>query len=116
MANVDDFYKCNVCGNVVIDVVEGSGELVCDGQPMEKLEVKNHDQGEEKHVPVIVKDGNKVTVKVGEVPHPMEEDHHICLIELFVGDAIYRKYLTAYDKPEAVFEVCFDYGDLRARE
>ncbi|MDR0900344.1 MAG: desulfoferrodoxin, partial [Methanobrevibacter sp.] len=77
---------------------------------------KTKDEGQEKHVPVIEKDGNKVTVKIGEVPHPMIEEHHICFIELFVGDAIYRKYLTADDKPEAVFEVCSDHGDLKARE
>ena len=116
MAKLNKVYKCNICGNVVIDVVEGSGELVCDGQPMEQLIPKSHDEGQEKHVPVIEKDGNTVTVKIGEVPHPMEEEHHICFIELFVGDEIYRKYLTANDEPKAEFKVCSDVNDLKARE
>jgi superoxide reductase len=46
----------------------------------------------------------------------MIEEHHICFVELFVGDKIYRKSLEAGDEPEAVFEVCADIDDLKARE
>ena len=37
--NVDEKYKCNICGNEVVVVKVGGGELVCCGQPMEKIEL-----------------------------------------------------------------------------
>ena len=35
---VGEKYKCNVCGNEVTVTKAGGGELVCCGQPMEKVE------------------------------------------------------------------------------
>ena len=35
---IDEEYKCNVCGNEVIVIKVGGGELVCCGKPMEKIE------------------------------------------------------------------------------
>ncbi|MCK4852524.1 MAG: desulfoferrodoxin FeS4 iron-binding domain-containing protein [Candidatus Omnitrophica bacterium] len=37
---VGEKYRCNVCGNEVIVTKAGGGELVCCGQPMEKIESK----------------------------------------------------------------------------
>ena len=117
MTKLNDIYRFNVCGNMVEIVKEGLGEsLVCCNQEMELLEERQLDMGLEKHIPIIEKDGDKIIVKVGEVPHPMEEDHNICFVELFVGDKVYRKSLKAGDEPKAVFEVCADTDDLRARE
>ncbi len=36
--NVDEKYRCNVCGNEVVVTKVGGGELVCCGEPMEKIE------------------------------------------------------------------------------
>lgn len=35
---VGEKYRCNVCGNEVTVTKVGGGELVCCGQPMEKIE------------------------------------------------------------------------------
>lgn len=35
MAEVNEVYKCELCGMVVKVVEAGGGELVCCGQPME---------------------------------------------------------------------------------
>lgn len=35
MTEVGQIYKCNVCGNTVVVIQPGVGELVCCGQPME---------------------------------------------------------------------------------
>ena len=101
-------YRCNVCGNIVEVLHAGKGQLVCCGQPMELLQEKTEDIGLEKHVPVIEKFKNGVRVKVGSIPHPMEEKHFIEWIELLVGDKVYRKFLKPGDKPEADFEVKLD--------
>ena len=101
-----NIYKCNVCGNVVEVVDSGMGTLVCCGKPMELLEEKHEDVGNEKHVPVMQRtnDGKGIIVKVGSVPHPMEENHYIQWIELIYDGRTYRKFLTPNDKPEAKFD------------
>ncbi len=35
--DVGEHYKCNICGNEVAVTRVGGGELVCCGQPMEKI-------------------------------------------------------------------------------
>jgi len=60
---------------------------------------KNQDEGLEKHVPVIEKTEKGVKVKVGSVPHPMEEAHYIEWIEILVDGKVYRKFLKPGDAP-----------------
>ena len=100
-------YKCNVCGNIVEVLHVGKGELVCCGQPMELLQEKTADVGKEKHVPVVEFTDKGVKVKVGDVPHPMEEKHYIEWIEVITGEGSCRKFLKPGDKPEAEFELEF---------
>lgn len=98
-------YKCNICGNIVEVLHTGVGQLVCCGQPMELMKEKTKDIGSEKHVPVIEKTAKGVKVRVGSVPHPMEEKHYIEWIEIMADGRAYRKFLKPGDKPEAEFEV-----------
>ena len=98
-------YRCSVCGNIVEVLHTGKGELVCCGQPMELLPEKITDVGLEKHVPVMEKTDRGIKVKVGDVPHPMEEKHYIEWIEIITDGGSYRKFLKPGDKPEAEFEV-----------
>lgn len=110
MSNVKklgEVYKCNVCGNIVEVNHLGGGELVCCGEPMELLVEKTDDVGAEKHVPVIEKIESGVLVKVGSVPHPMEEKHFIEWIEIVADGKSYKTFLKPFDKtqgrPEAEF-------------
>lgn len=114
MTILNEIYKCNVCGNIVQMIHTGAGELVCCGQPMELLNEKTEDQGMEKHIPVIEKTASGFKVKVGSVPHPMEEKHYIEWIELIADSKSYRKYLKPEDKPEAEF--CITATKITARE
>ncbi len=109
-----EVYKCNICGNVVEVLYVGGGELVCCGKPMELLKEKNQDEGQEKHVPVIEKTETGIKVKVGSIPHPMEEKHYITWIEAIADGKSYRKFLKPGDKPEAEFEIKAD--NVTARE
>ncbi len=81
MTTQKQIYKCNVCGNIVEVLHAGAGQLVCCGQTMELLKEKTEDVGQEKHVPVIERIETGVKVKVGSIPHPMEEKHYIEWIE-----------------------------------
>lgn len=106
MAAKLDIYKCNICGNIVEVVHGGDGELVCCGQPMLKLLAKTSEQeGKEKHVPVVERDGDSIRVKVGSVPHPMEEKHHIEWVELVADGKTYREFFEPGKPAEAVFNV-----------
>ena len=53
MAELNQIYKCNVCGNIVEMVHGGNGQLVCCGEPMELQKENTVDAAHEKHVPVI---------------------------------------------------------------
>lgn len=114
MAKKLEIYKCAVCGNIVEVLHGGAGELVCCGKPMENLVAKTADEGKEKHVPVIEKISGGYKVKVGSVPHPMEEKHHIEWIELLANGKAYRQFLEEGMAPEAVFNVQAD--SVSARE
>jgi superoxide reductase len=105
MAEELQIYKCNVCGNIVEVLHGGVGELVCCGKPMELLIAKTADEGKEKHVPVIERIDGGIKVKIGSVPHPMEEKHHIEWIEVIADGKAYRQFLNASDAPEAVFNI-----------
>ena len=98
-------YRCNVCGNITEVLHTGGGELVCCGQPMELLPEKTTDAGLEKHVPVIETTDSGIKVKVGNIPHPMEEKHYIEWIEVITDGDGCRKFLKPGDKPEAKFEI-----------
>ena len=72
------------------------------------------DAATEKHVPVIEKSANSITVKVGSVAHPMEEKHFIEFIEVMADVKLYRKFFKPGDKPEATFEISADKIEARA--
>lgn len=63
---------------------------------------------EQKHTPVIERVGavGEVLVRVGLVPHPTEEAHHINWIELYRNKALVeRKNLEVGKLAEAIFEI-----------
>ncbi len=114
MAKQLEIYKCDVCGNIVEVFQGGKGELVCCGQPMQLQTENTVDAAKEKHVPVIEKVEGGVKVKIGEVPHPMEEKHYIHWVEVVADGRCYTKFLKPGDAPEAFF--CIDAADIKARE
>lgn len=114
MAKRLEVYKCKVCGNIVEVLHEGDGELVCCGQPMDLVVENQVDAAKEKHVPVIEKIEGGYRVKIGSIPHPMEERHYIEWIELIADGKAYREFLKPGAAPEAVFKV--EANQVLARE
>ena len=108
-------YKCEICGHIIEVLHEGKGTLVCCGQPM-KLFVENTvDAAKEKHIPVVEKTSNGFRVKVGSVPHPMEEKHYIEWVQIMLPqNLVMRKFLSPGEPPEAEFVISQDY--IKARE
>jgi superoxide reductase len=102
MSNVT-FYRCELCGNIVAKVKDGGGTLTCCGQAMTKLEANSTDASQEKHVPVITKEGGKIKVTVGSVSHPMTAEHYIEWIALVSDHKTEIVYLQPGMAPKAEF-------------
>jgi len=114
MATRFQVYKCELCGNIV-EVLHGAdGALSCCGKPMVLLEENTTDAAKEKHVPVIEKTAEGVTVTVGSVEHPMEEKHYIQWVEIKTDEGTKRRYLKPGEKPAAAFKAAE--GKVTARE
>lgn len=96
-------YRCDKCGSIFIVGYKGKGDPVCCGEPMRLLTANTVDAAVEKHVPVVECDGDKVTIKVGSVEHPMLDNHYIASILLETDRCLQVRYNRPSDKPEAVF-------------
>ena len=102
------FYVCEKCGNLVGMVKESGAPMSCCGQNMPELVPQTSDGAVEKHVPVFKVEGNKVTVNVGSVDHPMIPEHYIEWIALETAKGAQRKVLKPEDKPCAEFMLTDD--------
>lgn len=92
-----NFYKCTHCGNIVM-FLESSGIIpICCGDQMTLMKPCSTDAAQEKHVPVINVNGDKVIVTVGDQPHPMSSEHHIDWIVLETNKGMHVTYLSLMD-------------------
>jgi superoxide reductase len=100
------FYKCAHCGQMIAIVKETGVPVICCGEPMQELVAGTTDAAVEKHVPQFeVKDGI-VEVTVGEVEHPMLEEHYIEWIAVQTKQGNQRKALKPGEAPKACFALC----------
>ena len=97
------FYKCAHCGNIITKIEDKGVPVFCCGQKIDELVPNTSDGAGEKHVPVVEVNGKEVKVVVGEVTHPMIEEHHIAWIYLYTNKGGQFKYLDHTGAPEAVF-------------
>lgn len=100
------FMICEKCGNIVAMVKESGVPVMCCGAAMKEIIPGTVEASKEKHIPVYKVDGTKVTVTVGEVEHPMQEEHFIEWISIQTKLGNQRKVLNAGDKPEVCFHIC----------
>ncbi len=99
------FYKCETCGNIITKLSDSGVPVVCCGKPMTELVPGAVDAAFEKHVPAVTVDGAKVSVQVGEVEHPMLDEHYIQFIVLETAQGFQKKTLKPGEKPAAEFTV-----------
>lgn len=124
-----EFYRCEICGNLMVKLVDGGVTPVCCGKPMQTVEPQTEESGAgEKHVPVVLVNGERVTVSVGETEHPMEEEHYIGFAVLETGRGFDVKELKTNghpvaqflinedEHPEAVYAWCNKHGLWKAEK
>ena len=100
------FYKCAHCGQMIAIVKETGVPVICCGEPMQEMVAGTTDAAVEKHVPQFeVKDGI-VEVTVGEVEHPMLEEHYIEWIAVQTKQGNQRKALKPGEAPKACVALC----------
>lgn len=97
------FYRCEHCGNIIAYLKNSGVPVICCGEKMKEIIPGTVDASKEKHVPVVTVAGNKVTVTVGSVPHPMTEEHYIQWIFLQTKEGNQRKILAPGKAPMAEF-------------
>ena len=120
------YYICETCGNIIEKINDSGVPVVCCGKPMKELIAGTVDASKEKHIPVYSVEGNKVSVVVGSVEHPMVEVHYIQWIVLKTNKGIQRKHLSPNEAPRAeftllegevveeVYEYCYLHGLWKA--
>ena len=115
MTSRGQIWKCNVCGNVIEVLHEGADALVCCGEPMNSMNVKTEEEGNEKHKPVIDVDEEGIVVRVGSVSHPMDDGHYIEWVEISTAKGTAKKFLKPGEAPVAKFPVKVDVSEVSAR-
>jgi len=96
------FYKCNACGKIII--TSNINDAVCCDTKMEELIPNTVEAAVEKHIPVCEINGDKILVKVGEVEHPMSNEHYISLIAKVSKDKYELVNLNPGEEPECNFD------------
>ncbi len=116
------FYRCNVCGNIILKIVDSDVQPSCCGKEMEELIPKTKEEGMEFHLPVINRvDNSVVRVEIGSKPHPMTPQHCIQWIYLETkrGGQFIKltpdckptvEFCTCIDEPIAIYEYCNVHG------
>ena len=125
MCDNNKFYICEHCGNIIGMINDAGVPMMCCGRKMTKLEPGTVEASHEKHIPVVSVDGNTVNVVIGEVEHPMIEEHSILWVYLQtdkggqrkcleVGAAPKVSFALTDDKPVAVYAYCNLHGLWKA--
>lgn len=100
-----EFLKCKHCGNIIAYVKNTGVKVSCCGEYLDVLIAKDADVGQEKHVPIYHREGNVLVVNIGDVEHPMSEEHYIEWVALVTKSGNQRKMLQPSTKPEVRFLV-----------
>ena len=96
-------YKCNHCGNVIVKLLDAGVPVMCCGEQMVELKENSTEAATEKHLPVLTRNGDVVTVDVSTVSHPMTPEHWITFIAIETEKGYQIKRLDPSQAPKASF-------------
>lgn len=98
-------FKCAHCGNMIEYVKDNGVKVVCCGEPMQEITPNSTDAAVEKHVPVVTKKCNTLTITVSSVEHPMTEEHYIEWVKVKTNLGEYHKALAPNTPPIVSFNL-----------
>ncbi len=101
------FYKCQTCGQMVMKIKNTGASLICCGKPMLEIEpmTSKDEMMNEKHIPEYAYLNNVLRVWVGEIPHPMTDEHYIEWILVETNKGYHMKKLKVDRSAEATFKL-----------
>ena len=117
------FYRDETSGSLFLPFLEQQGSA---SAGLSAVAPNTTDAAQEKHVPEIHVDGNRVVVDVGSAAHPMQDEHYITAIyletklggqlrRLSPGEKAQAVFLLAdNDEPVAAYEYCNLHGLWKA--
>ncbi len=111
-----ELFYCEHCKNIITKLEDSGVPVMCCGAKMQKIEPNTVDAAKEKHVPKYEVVGGAVNVVVGDVIHPMQEDHYIKWIIVKTCQNVYVKFLKYTDEPKATFKLNDDETVLEVYE
>lgn len=97
---MNKFYKCKQCKKTFLDLSRNSNPT-----DLEELKPNTVDASNEKHIPSVEISGNKVNVVIGEVVHPMLEEHFIEWIAIETSKGTRIDYLYPNQEPKVSFTI-----------
>lgn len=97
------FYSCEKCHAVIEEIYGNKQDYSCNGTKLKELTPNTSEGAQEKHLPVVERNGNEVIVKVGSVFHPMSDEHSIEWVYLETKKGCQRVNLSASEDPVATF-------------
>ncbi|MEG0367980.1 MAG: desulfoferrodoxin family protein [Coprobacillus sp.] len=109
-------YRCAHCGNIIEKVIDKGVPVICCGEEMQEVVANTTEAALEKHIPVLSIENGVLTAKVGEVEHPMTEEHYITTIIAVMGNKTLRADLTPSDHPVAEFLLGDYKGEIEVYE
>ena len=100
------FFKCTKCGTVLpiaedVDLSTKCADFV-------EVTPNTTEAATEKHIPIVTRESNIVTVTVGEVKHPMQEEHYIGWVLLQTKFGNQRRVLKPGEDPVVKFAILPD--------
>ena len=98
------FYMCETCGNVIGFIDGNPDSVTCCGKAMRLIIPNRVDALKEKHLPCLIDNGDDLIVRIGEIEHPMEEEHYISWIAQVTENETTRIRLRPNEKPEVKFK------------
>ena len=99
------FYRCSVCGKIIVMVDPTMAPTICCGREMQEIVPRSVDASVEKHVPVVTEENGWIKVHVGSAEHPMDPVHYIQWIAVQTTDGFCIRWLEPGEKPEALFSI-----------
>ncbi len=78
---------------------------MCCGEKMQPLVPNTSEAAGEKHLPIAELNGDTLSVNVGEVNHPMLDEHYIEWIYVETEHGGHRRALKPGDAPEHIFKL-----------
>lgn len=97
------FFICRHCGNLVGMIHDAGVPMVCCGEKMQELKPNITEASGEKHLPAVRMEGDRLHVSVGEISHPMTDEHYIEWVYVQTERGGQRKNLQPGEEPKLTF-------------